>query len=744
MIYLKLRVFGLLLLAFLFIPTAYGAVTGVTITPSNPEQGETVEIVIQGDPAEQVSMSIDYAGDVPVSAGKYLIELNNIEIPSGPNNVFARATGVENLKVAVWMGFWVTITQNANGGTATMSQSNIPGGNFNIQVKGDALSGISEVHLTFSADITITLDGSGRYTYSYKTTNIPPGVLDVDVGGITRSITLTASSGSSDGISVPLNPVANFKYTGDLLVGEVISFDAKSSKPTYGSITEYLWDFDDGTTSEGEQVTHVFTDPGEYRVSLTVTNSIRLSNEKKVTLEVNEDINLVPISDPGSDRKCFTNQKIDFSSKSTDLDGSIVRYLWDFGDGFTGVGRRVSHSWSNPGVYYVNHTVIDNSGTKDTAFLTVLVEEILVPVSNFKNVTAEGQFFQHFDDLKVSITANVNDTRFYLFGYNENPDPNVPLPDSQTGGIVDLVVTNPDQVLWPIYFELEYTNVSEVIESSLGLYYFSDGVWSRCRYTGVDMERNVVWANLTSGELVGSPLTVAMLEPLPFFVFSDLDLSEDSLEVGESLDVSFIVENTGEQAGNVVTIVYVDEEPVQVKTLHLNSGEMLPQSIRFVVEDKGISTVRVEDMEYSFSVTPITLSDLVPSVIASRSEVELGDDVVITFSVENLGNRTADEFSSLLLVDGLVVSSNIISELESDTGVSSTYIYTATKPGNVEVLYTVDSEERVSEIDDGDNTSSVVFTVKEPDDYRWVLVLLVAVLGVVMYMYRVKLPFSFP
>jgi len=56
------------------------------------------------------------------------------------------------------------------------------------------------------------------------------------------------------------------------------------------------------------------------------------------------------------------------ASGSSDPDGTIVKYVWDFGDGTTLETSEptVTHSYSAPGTYTVTLTVVDNDGLKST------------------------------------------------------------------------------------------------------------------------------------------------------------------------------------------------------------------------------------------------------------------------------------------------------------------------------------------------------------------------------------------
>lgn len=66
-------------------------------------------------------------------------------------------------------------------------------------------------------------------------------------------------------------PVASIDYTFD---GAEYSFDGTSSVASSGeSITDYVWDFGDGSGGTGSTITHTYSEDGEYVVELEVTDS---------------------------------------------------------------------------------------------------------------------------------------------------------------------------------------------------------------------------------------------------------------------------------------------------------------------------------------------------------------------------------------------------------------------------------------------------------------------------------------
>ncbi len=55
-----------------------------------------------------------------------------------------------------------------------------------------------------------------------------------------------------------------------------------------------------------------------------------------------------------------------FTANASDQDGTIVSYLWNFGDGSTAAGKQVEHTFINAGVYGTMLTVTDNLGATAT------------------------------------------------------------------------------------------------------------------------------------------------------------------------------------------------------------------------------------------------------------------------------------------------------------------------------------------------------------------------------------------
>jgi PKD repeat protein len=85
--------------------------------------------------------------------------------------------------------------------------------------------------------------------------------------------------------------------------------------------------------------------------------------------------NRYPIASAGSNiNNAKTLETLNFNgSASSDLDGTIASYDWNFGDGATSSGAQVTHTYSVAGTYQVNLTVRDDKGATATSSITVTV-----------------------------------------------------------------------------------------------------------------------------------------------------------------------------------------------------------------------------------------------------------------------------------------------------------------------------------------------------------------------------------
>lgn len=152
----------------------------------------------------------------------------------------------------------------------------------------------------------------------------------------------------------------------------VVSFDASSSVDPDGSIILYEWDFNSDSVVDAEGVTNEYTyeDVGLYKPTLIVTdNNGRSSKVSKELIVKSNEIFNPRIKISPSDDVLTPNRSYQFdASDSLSLEGEITNYKWNFGDGKERVGRKVSYSFENEGIYEVTLSLTDDAGNKTQYF----------------------------------------------------------------------------------------------------------------------------------------------------------------------------------------------------------------------------------------------------------------------------------------------------------------------------------------------------------------------------------------
>ena len=181
-------------------------------------------------------------------------------------------------------------------------------------------------------------------------------------------------------------PVAAFTASAS---GFDVAFDASTSVPPgANTISAYRWDFGDGTTGTGKTLTHTYAKPGTYPVKLTVTDNQNLIGSATKPVLV-QGPNTLPTAS-------FTLSAAELTasvdaSASTDADGSIRSYRWDWGDGTTGEGASATHTYATAGTRTVTLTVTDDvGGTATTTQEAVLTEPAPLANDEFDRTAGPG------------------------------------------------------------------------------------------------------------------------------------------------------------------------------------------------------------------------------------------------------------------------------------------------------------------------------------------------------------------
>jgi hypothetical protein len=158
------------------------------------------------------------------------------------------------------------------------------------------------------------------------------------------------------------------------VVGAITYLDATGTVYMGAGMLSYEWDFDDGTpTGQGLYVEHIFTEAGQFQVSLRVSDGwIEDTDTCLVSVRERDDPPHAAI-DPEGIIKADRLGPVVLSAQGSTDDNGIENVTWDLGDGSTADTMVVSHSYSEPGLYVVTLTVTDARGQFDINKTTVEV-----------------------------------------------------------------------------------------------------------------------------------------------------------------------------------------------------------------------------------------------------------------------------------------------------------------------------------------------------------------------------------
>ena len=161
-------------------------------------------------------------------------------------------------------------------------------------------------------------------------------------------------------------PVANAGGPYNTTFGSPIVFDGTGSTDADGSIVAWAWNFGDGNSGTGASPTHTYQSDGTFTVTLTVTDNGGATNADSTTATITPSP-IPPSANAGGPYSGVVGSMINFDgTASSDADGTIALYAWDFGDGGVASGPSPTHSYSVDGSFTVVLTVTDNDGLTST------------------------------------------------------------------------------------------------------------------------------------------------------------------------------------------------------------------------------------------------------------------------------------------------------------------------------------------------------------------------------------------
>ena len=220
---------------------------------------------------------------------------------------------------------------------------------------------------------------------------------------VTVNVTTTAgvTSTGTARVDVVANrpPVAVFTYA---CTGSQCGFDGSGSSDPDGAFVTYQWNVGDGYGASGSTPSHRYTAVGTFAVILYVTDNDGATRQQQQIIVISSVTNAPPVAS-------FTTSCAGLSCTvsalpSTDPDGHITKYVWNFGDGTIGDGTLVEHAYAAPGTYAVTLSVTDNLGATGTRSQTVTAVRLPIHVSDLDGAGTPVQ-----SKWNATVTISVHD-----------------------------------------------------------------------------------------------------------------------------------------------------------------------------------------------------------------------------------------------------------------------------------------------------------------------------------------------
>lgn len=148
---------------------------------------------------------------------------------------------------------------------------------------------------------------------------------------------------------------------------------------SYGNINNLIWDFGDDVTSNLNNPTHTYQDPGIYLVTFTADGGV--SDNLEITVHPNPQANFEIVGQSIGEIPLT----VEFLDLSTPAPGGVSEiWRWDFGDGTVLVSDEDNpiHDFTLMGIFSVSLLVTDNHGCSDFFTIDDAVKTCIPPDVN--------------------------------------------------------------------------------------------------------------------------------------------------------------------------------------------------------------------------------------------------------------------------------------------------------------------------------------------------------------------------
>ncbi|MDP4007567.1 MAG: PKD domain-containing protein [Candidatus Peregrinibacteria bacterium] len=174
---------------------------------------------------------------------------------------------------------------------------------------------------------------------------------------------------------------------GNYYINKEYTFDASGSTSPSGAVTNYKWDFGDGSAASTRTASHTFKKLGKYIVVLETEDLEKKKAVSSIEIEIKKPDSapravITPNPDFADKNKTYIEGTAPFSVNlnalaSTDEDNDIIEYEWDFdSDGVVDAsGDVAAFTYNSPGEYKATLYVTDAANNQTSRTLRINVEK---------------------------------------------------------------------------------------------------------------------------------------------------------------------------------------------------------------------------------------------------------------------------------------------------------------------------------------------------------------------------------
>lgn len=222
-----------------------------------------------------------------------------------------------------------------------------------------------------TADSTWNVNGRQLYRYKLSTPYNISNTGTYPVRIVVQNPTPEGCSGEQEvnyELQVFERPVADFNFNASGCVSDSVQF-FDNANPDGRAIINYSWNFGDGGTSAIKNPAHLFSAAGSFPVKYSVITDIGCLSDTVTKTVVLTD---PPLAKFGVSPITCVNRSISFTDSSASVNGTIVKWTWNFGDGSAPVVATSNasqvHTYSTPGTFIVSLLVENSTGCKSVLF----------------------------------------------------------------------------------------------------------------------------------------------------------------------------------------------------------------------------------------------------------------------------------------------------------------------------------------------------------------------------------------